>query len=25
VLNENESMPKWGWGVPGKPYMPEGK
>ncbi|RYD56458.1 MAG: globin [Sphingobacteriales bacterium] len=23
-LSENEPMPKWGWGVPGKPYIPEG-
>jgi hemoglobin len=22
TLNEKEPMPKWGWGVPGKPYMP---
>ena len=21
-MNETEPMPKWGWGVPGKPYMP---
>ena len=21
-LNESEPMPKWGWGVPGKPYLP---
>jgi hemoglobin len=20
--NPNEPMPKWGWGVPGKPYLP---
>jgi len=23
-LNKDEPMPKWGWGVPGKPYLPEG-
>lgn len=22
-LNENEPMPKWGWGVPGGPYIPD--
>ncbi len=21
-MNPNEPMPKWGWGVPGKPYLP---
>ena len=21
-VNESEPMPKWGWGVPGKPYVP---
>jgi hemoglobin len=21
-MNETEPMPKWGWGVPGKPYIP---
>ena len=24
-LNENEPMPKWGWGEPGGPYIPEEK
>ncbi|EQA45644.1 globin, protozoan/cyanobacterial family [Leptospira broomii serovar Hurstbridge str. 5399] len=23
LMNPNEPMPKWGWGVPGGPYLPE--
>jgi len=22
IMNPNEAMPKWGWGVPGKPFVP---